>query len=79
MRHGAKVRFSLFNLFLGICFLFFLLHSLSSPFLALAEDERKAIQPELDELEKRIASFVPSPITETIPLSWWPSARLLQP
>jgi len=61
MRHGAKVRSSLFNPFLEFCLLVFLLCLLLSPFRALAEGERQAIQPELDELEKRIASFVPSP------------------
>jgi cytosine deaminase len=59
MRHGSRVRFSFFNFFPEICFLIFFLHALAFP--AVAEDERKAIQPELDELEKKIASFVPSP------------------
>jgi tRNA(adenine34) deaminase len=61
MTHGAKVRSSLFNPFLEFCLLVFLFCLLLSPFRALAEGERQAIQPELDELEKRIASFVPSP------------------
>jgi tRNA(adenine34) deaminase len=60
MRHGPTVRFSLFNPFLEICLVILLLCSLLSPFRALAEGDGKAIQPELDELEKRIASFVPS-------------------
>jgi tRNA(adenine34) deaminase len=61
MRHRAKVRPCLFNPFLEFGLLVFLLCSLLSPVCALAEAERKAIEPELDELEKRITSFVPSP------------------
>lgn len=61
MKHKAKVCFSLFNPFLHFFLSILLLCLLLDPFQALAEVERSGIEPELDQIEKRIASLLPSP------------------